>query len=120
MFTFECGGTKDPRIPTLFFNRAPLYLRLAHDPKAGNWDSLDLLEDEPAAGEELTAWRRASCARMHVLAVDGKGRRKGRWLQTGRYEFVLPQPDDATMRDREAWRAWCLARQASEAGEVKS
>jgi hypothetical protein len=92
--------------------RAPVYLRAVIAPD-GQVDALDQLGDEPDAGEVLHAYVRIGAAgNLHVDGTDRQGRRFGRWYASGEYRLCDPQPDDATMRDRDAWRQWCLDRQA--------
>lgn len=90
--------------------RHPLYLRavLGAD---GTWDALDLLDDVPQPDDTIHAYRLSSSSSAHICYTEGR-RRKGRWERLSRYEVVEPQPDDATLRDTDAWRAWCVAQVA--------
>jgi hypothetical protein len=93
---------------TLYLRRAPVYLRVAVGPKV-QVDALDQLDDEPADGEQLHAYRKVSDdGTAHVDSRDAKtGRRIGRWYACATYAVADPQPDQDTMRSRDAWRGWC-------------
>lgn len=94
---------------TLFLHRVPKYLRFVYTDTATcarKWDALDQLDDEPNDGEHLLAAILANRSAMHVSYTE-KGRRRGEWWKTADYELVSPQPDEATMRDRDRWRDWC-------------
>lgn len=94
----------------LTLRRAPLYLRAARD-QHGKWDALDLLDDEPAEGEDLVAYRRVGPAGvMHLDYTDRvTRRRRGAWFKTAEYAVCAVQPHAETMRSAELWRAWCVA-----------
>lgn len=98
---------------TLELKRAPKFLRFVWDVKANKWDALDQLDDEPRPGETVFAARLADTGSLHV---DGyrNGRRCGWWYATATYELVEPQPDPATLRDREAWQKWATEANARE------
>lgn len=92
----------------LMLARAPIYLRVVRN-HVGEWNALDQPDDTPEAGEAIFAYRRVGEAgSLHLDRRNKRGRRVGEWYQTGEYR-VLEQPDDATLRDTEAWRAWALA-----------
>lgn len=97
----------------LTLRRAPLFLRLVLD-AAGKWDALDQPDDEPGPSEEIHAYRKVSDDGGGFMDYTDRatGRRKGFAFQSATYAFVDPQPDDATLRDTEKWRAWCLAQVA--------
>lgn len=92
--------------------RAPLFLRVVQD-TAGKWDSLDQLADTPAPGETIHVYRKVSSeGTVHIDYRDAQGRRRGRWEQIAGYRLHEVQPDDATLRETAAWRAWATAEQA--------
>lgn len=98
MTSFDNGPAKGQR---LMLKRAPLFLRVVE--AGGKFDALDQLADEPEAGERLFAYRRVGEVGMcHIHRKGGGG-----WFTIANYALVAQQPDDATMRDTTAWRAWC-------------
>lgn len=105
---------------TLLLKRSPDYLRAAADgPKR---DALDLTGDEPAPGETLYAYRRVGQpGDVHLRIRRGWGdpNNVSGWYRVAEYEYVAEQPDQATMRDTAAWRAWCYERQAKDAGDAR-
>lgn len=93
---------------TLLLRRSPLFLRVTRDDR-GKFDALDQLHDEAEPGEAISAYRKVSDdGTVHVDSTE-RGRRVGRWYRCATYAVVAAQPDDATMRDTEAWRGWCQA-----------
>jgi hypothetical protein len=96
--------------------RSPLFLRVCHCP-AGAWDACDLPDDSPQPGEAVYAYRLVGGPTRGMLDyTDAKtGRRNGRPFVMAEYAYCPDQPGEATMRDNESWRAWCLARQKEEA-----
>lgn len=94
----------------LMLRRAPRYLRVVFNPRKHHdqWDALDQLADEPAPHERLTAYVRVKVGGWTHI----KGSRRGAsgFYPNAEYRGGRPQPDDATMRDRERWRAWCWER----------
>lgn len=86
----------------LSLRRAPVFLRLVRD-RAGTWDALDQLEDEPAGDEEIFAYR----------IVDGTWGvafvRPGGRYELGEYRYVGEQPSQFELRDTDAWRDWAIA-----------
>jgi hypothetical protein len=72
----------------------------------GQWDALDQLEDTPRPDETLHAYEiSGEPGRCHILKRGGGSG----WYGSANYRWVAEQPDDATMRDAEKWRAWCEA-----------
>lgn len=96
----------------LLLRRAPLYLRVVMD-RGGTWDALDQLDDTPTDDEQVHVYRREGPATMvHVDFQRGRGKGpRSAWYQGGDYRHVAQQPDEATMRDTVAWRAWCQAQE---------
>lgn len=58
--------------------RAPIMLRVVRD-RAGNWDALDQLADEPKRGETIFLYRMVGNPLMsgHIDYRDKAGRRRG-------------------------------------------
>lgn len=103
MTTFNDGPAKGK---VLRLKRAPKFLRVVvADGVAGQqWDALDQLDDVPKLGERIFAY--------HIVGEPGcchinAGRGAGGFFTTAFYALVAQHPDDATMRDASAWRAWC-------------
>ena len=96
--------------------RAPVYLRAARS-GIDDWDALDQLNDKPADGETLFAYRRVGEAgSCHIDYRDKQGRRRGDWFQYADYRYIEQQPAAGVMADREQWRAWCVESQKKESG----
>lgn len=87
--------------------RAPIYLRVAIE--AGEVDALDQAEDTPKPTEMLYAYRLKGKAGWVHMLVRGENRDRGGYWATGEYEFIDPQPGDATMRNKADWQAWATA-----------
>jgi hypothetical protein len=96
----------------LMLNRAPVFLRVCV--KAGEGanliDALDMLEDTPAEGETLYAYRRVgSVTTVHLDYTDKKTKKRmGKWFKAAEYRLVPTQPSAATMADSDLWKQWCL------------
>lgn len=92
----------------LTLRRAPVFLRVVRSP-GGDWDALDMLDDEPKPRESVTVY--VLTGRPAAACVDGRdrktGRRFGHRCAIARYRVVDPQPGDEQVRDTAAWRAWC-------------
>lgn len=88
--------------------RAPLFLRFVTAKRGQRtFDALDQLDDTVADDEVVFAAERKSTGSVHVdRTVNGK--RVGEWYQTADYELIREQPTEATMRDNDLWRAWCV------------
>jgi hypothetical protein len=112
VITFK-GGPAAGQV--LALRRAPLFLRVTHAREA--FDALDQLDDTPAEGEQLYAYRRVGEAGSVHLCVRGKNRGASGRYAVAAYEAVEPQPDDATMRSTGAWRDWCRAQVRPKAEE---
>ncbi len=104
--TFVDGPAKGKHFQ---LSRSPILLRVVN--VGDHFDALDQLDDVASSNEHITAYRLVSAP--GVCFIDGRdpksGRRCGRRLSTGTYAVLPEQPEDATMRDNEAWRAWCGA-----------
>lgn len=110
MITFLDGPAKDCR--GLRLGRTPYFLRVVRTRNTKRWDACDQLEDEPRPDEEIFVYVRASKPTRAFI-------RPGGLVMICSYQFWPMQPDDATARDREAWRAWCFksARESPEADD---
>jgi len=115
MVTFTDGPAAST---VLQLRRAPPFLRVVRPPGDApgeeEWDALDQPEDEPRPDETVFAYRRVGKAGSVHLCVRGKGRGRSGWYATGEYAFVEPQPDEATLRETAAWRAWCESQAAKQ------
>lgn len=91
----------------LSLRRSPLYLRVVCD-AAGHWDALDQIDDTPAPGETIHAYRRAGAATVCHLLIRGNrdGRRSG-WYSSAQYLHLREQPSATELRDTALWQAWC-------------
>lgn len=101
----------------LELTRAPLLLRVVVN-KAGQWDALDQLEDQPRPGETIHVYQQASFdGRVHLYR-RGKGARSG-WLTIASYRLFPRQPADQEIRTTAAWRAW-TTEQVTPDGQLKA
>lgn len=87
--------------------RLCVLLRVVHNPTTDKWDGLDMPTDECESREELFAYRLVPGTQgsSHVLVRADKS--AGGRYAVGEYEFIDRQPQDADMRKRRAWVAWC-------------
>lgn len=93
----------------LELGRAPRLLRAVRSPN-GTWDALDQIDDEPNASERIVVYYLVSePIRCHISC---RPRSQSRWYESGKYRWLLDQPDDASIRTTEAWQAWCNANKA--------
>lgn len=96
----------------LMLNRAPVFIRVCV--KAGEHaaevDALDMLEDQPAEGETLYAYRRVGKpTSIHIDYTDKVTRkRKAKWLLAAEYRVVPNQPTAVVMANSDLWKEWCL------------
>jgi len=104
MITFIDGPAKGQ---TLALKRAPRFLRVTRT-RGGTFDALDRLEDRPQPREALFAYEIAEYQGVYHLRCGRGSKSASGFYQQGAYRFVAEQPDDATMRDTERWREWCL------------
>ncbi len=87
---------------SLMLKRCPIFLRVVVD-GGGKWDALDQPEDRPRPGEQLFAYRiEGEPSMCHVRRTGGRGG----FYAMGQYRFILDQPEDAMMRDNQAWVHW--------------
>lgn len=103
---------------TLMLRRLPMpiFLRVVVNRygEKKTWDALDKLDDEPAAGEDIYVYRKASSqGSVHLCMRGGRG---GTFEQCT-YRFVEPQPDNHTLRNQKEWQEWCQGIVDAEADE---
>jgi len=91
----------------LLLRRSPLFLRVVHAEGSEAWDALDRTEDILKRNESVYVYKRIGQAcRVHL----NLGRKGGSgYYALVDYAWAEPQPDEGTMRDTEAWRAWAPA-----------
>lgn len=89
---------------TLMLRRAPVFLRVTQ--RGGKFDALDQLDDRPHEREKLTAYALKERPGWASIRASNGG---GGFFPVATYEVIEAAPDDATMRDETAWRAWCEA-----------
>lgn len=95
-------------IDPLMLRRSPVLLRVVRGPD-GEWDALDCLDDEAGLGEELFLYILSEKpSPMHILFI-GKDPGACGWYPISTYKFSPEQPSQETMRDFDAWGAWCEA-----------
>lgn len=93
---------------TLNLRRAPQYLRVVRD-QQGNWDALDQLDDKPAVGETIFAYRMVSFdGSAHYCGHDAKGKRFGRTEAYATYIYIDPQPEPRCLSKTTDWQAWVI------------
>jgi hypothetical protein len=114
MITFLDGPAQGQ---TLALKRAPRFLRVTRF-RAKEFDALDQLDDTPRVGEMLFAYEIAEYQGVYHLLCGRGAKSASGFYQQGAYRFVVDQPDDATMRDTERWRQWCMARKDESAVAV--
>ena len=103
----------------LNLRRSPLFLRVVQNRISKEWDALDQLDDIPKPTETIVAYRLLSNDGCMHLLIRGKYKKAGGWYPVSSYGVVEQQPDDATMRDTEKWRAWCAEENARNPVTVK-
>lgn len=86
----------------LLLRRSPLLLRVVQN-QAGKWDALDLLSDCPQPGETVFVYKAVSSEGAIHLRMSGGG---SGWYERTVYEFVEPQPDQATLSSTKKWQDW--------------
>lgn len=106
--TLKCP---DPRAQALSLQRAPKFMRFVFRTAPAGFDALDQLDDIPDADESVIVGVLAETGSTHIDCVVNR-KRVGKWYRTARYVVHPIQPDDATVRDTEKWRAWCVAEEA--------
>lgn len=101
MTTFTNGPAKGQ---TLLLRRSPVYLRVVFDSR--NFDALDQPDDEPRRNERVYIYELQE-TKGHVF-LDGPKCRG--CFAIASYSMVLNPPNEATMRDTDAWAQWCATR----------
>jgi hypothetical protein len=97
---------------TLLLQRRPMPFQLRVTVKPGPdgkdvFDALDQWEDKAAADETLHAYEIfGEVGWCHMNFGGGKGG----FYAMASYRYILDQPDDATMRDNDAWAKWATER----------
>lgn len=101
MITFRDGPAAGQ---TMDLQRAPYVLRVTFNGKA--WDALNEADDIARSDESLHCYVMASePVRFHICRSP---RRLSGWHVNADYRLLTESPpDDATMRDNQAWFAWC-------------
>ena len=99
----------------LTLSRAPKFLRftVAGPLSKGSWDALDQLDDVAQPEEQVFAARLIRKGTVHIDRVV-KRKRVGEWITTAEYKMLDDGPPESVLRDGDAWRAWCLQRDAEE------
>jgi hypothetical protein len=97
---------------TLLLQRRPMPFQLRVTVKPGPdgndaFDALDQLEDQAAPDEALYAYEVFGEVGWCHLNFGGG---KGGFYAMACYRYILDQPDDATMRDNDAWAKWATER----------
>lgn len=94
----------------LLLSRAPIFLRVTHDPAQQKWDALDQLGDEAFDGEKIFCYRLiGNHGFCHVDGRDKKtGKRFGKNYVLAEYVFYENQPPESILRDNAQWQAWVL------------
>jgi hypothetical protein len=103
--------------PTLLFNqRSPRFLRLVVDDK-GELDCLDQLVDTPADGEAIHVYERVlgGEGEYGIVTLDRPKRCIRVPLSSYRHR---PDVDGETVRETDAWQAWCYAQPRRDRSEV--
>lgn len=117
------GGPAEKLADGLMLRSAPKLLRVVYDATytaavckkdRTEWDALDQPDDKPRKGEVLYAYRLLEYRGMIHLRMSP--RRHSGYYANATYEFVEPQPDDATMRDNANWRLWVAGQTSIEGG----
>lgn len=92
---------------TLANGRAPIFLRVTIDDD-GTVDVLDQLEDTPKATERIHVYEQVPGTHHGVALVMMARPRRCVSMADGDYRH-RPDVDGETVRETDAWRAWCHA-----------
>jgi hypothetical protein len=101
MTTFENGPAAGV---VLMLKHSPALLRVVQSP-SGEWDALDLPNDEPRPREEIFVYR--LCSTPRSVHVRMSGRASGYYQLASYRLWEGEQPGEAILRDSVAWQAWC-------------
>lgn len=94
-----------PAAGALALERAPIFLRAVVDP-AGKIEALDQLDDKPEPGEKVYVYEQTAYRGQAFITLQ----RPRRCVHTHSADYRhRDDVDGEQVRDREAWRAWCLA-----------
>lgn len=96
----------------LSLSRAPFFLRVTRNVRAGRtptFDALDQLDDTADPNEIIHLYALARPVSGCFLDFTDKatGRRMGRMETSAEYRLYSTQPPDETVRDNAAYQAWC-------------
>ncbi len=83
--------------------RAPMFLRAVLDPRTGEKDLLDLVDDKPKQKEKIYVYQlegRAGWIHLKMTSRSQSG-----YYALGKYKY-LPDIDGELVRDTAAWQAW--------------
>lgn len=99
MTTFQDGPAHGV---ILRLRRAPYFLRVTYD--GAKYDALDQLEDVARPEETLHLYR--ITAKPNWCHIRASKPEASGMFSMANYAYVSPQPDDAILRDNEAWLKW--------------
>lgn len=118
MMTF-LGGPAEQVANGLGLRRAPKFLRVVR--KEGSWDALDQIEDRVEFNEDVHVYRLVeNHGSIHINRRDKHGRHNGGTFVMATYQYLDPQPDQATMRSNRLWQAWATEQAAKEKADAGS
>ena len=100
MISFLDGPAEGTR---LSLQRAPYFLRVVID-QAGKVDALDQLDDEIRPGETAHVYYQTKHLGDAIYCSRGPSR--CRRVVSAEYRLYEEQPDQAVLRDNQAWVAW--------------
>lgn len=103
MTTFENGPAQGQ---TLELRRSPRFLRVCRSPDL-KFDALDQVDDQAKPEEALIPYEIVGKPTHGFVRRSGGG---GGAVSFATYRWIPDGPDDATMRDNDRWRAWCVER----------
>jgi hypothetical protein len=100
-------GPAEGKVLQLSRTPMPYFLRVTQKPD-GTIDALDQVEDTPEDDEKIFVYRKISDdGTVHVDGRDKDGKRFGRWYTCCTYALHETQPEDAVLRGKDSWPAWC-------------
>lgn len=109
MTTFK-GGPADGQ--TLTLKRRPILLRVVQD-NDGQFDALDMPDDEPRADEKVFVYILAKTGASGFLdGRDKQGKRWGTSFAGGEYRICPFQPGEEEGLDRNRFVEWCESNRA--------
>lgn len=92
---------------SLALRRIPVLLRVVQS-RAGKWDALDQLDDEPKPTETIFLYRRRDDLGIthYFVCSRGRGKRESGVYWNAKYAVLPEQPTDEEVRETAAWRQW--------------